>query len=130
MGMLRSTLKNLFSRPYTTRYPAVPADLPPGNRGSVEWDMSECIFCFLCQKNCPTKAITTDKNAQTQSVVRNRCIACSRCVDVCPKHCIYMREAYSKPGELPEIHVYRMGMEKFAYEVKSLEIKRYKSKHE
>jgi len=92
--------------------------------------MSECIFCFLCQKNCPTKAIATDKNEHTQSIIRNRCIACGRCVEVCPKHCIYMREAYSKPGEIPEINVYRVGMNRFEYEVKPLEIKQHRSRHQ
>jgi ech hydrogenase subunit F len=129
MGMLRSTLKNLLSRPYTTRYPAVPADLPSGNRGRVEWDMPECIFCFLCQKNCPTRAISTDKSVKTQSIVRNRCIACGRCVEVCPKHCIYMREGYSPPGEVPEINVYGLGMKKFEYQVIPLEIKLHKDRH-
>ena len=89
--MLRSTFKNLFSRPYTLRYPSVPADLPENNRGRVEWDMQKCIWCMLCQKNCPTHAISTDKAAQTQSVTRNRCIACGRCVEVCPTQTIYMR---------------------------------------
>lgn len=125
MGMLRSTFRNLFSRPYTTRYPAVPADLPEGNRGRVEWDMDECIFCLLCQKNCPTKAIATDKAAKTQVVARNRCIACNRCVEVCPKHCIYMRAEYSRPGEVPERHIYAVGMAKFEYRTELVEVKRH-----
>ena len=35
--------------------------------------MSKCIFCRKCERSCPTNAITTNKEAKTQTVVRNRC---------------------------------------------------------
>ncbi len=125
MGMMRRSIINLFSRPYTTKYPRSKADLPEGNRGRVEWDMDACIFCMLCQKNCPTLAISTDKTAKTQSVTRNRCIACSRCVEVCPVKCIRMMPTYSEPVAVPEVHVYAVGAKRYDYSVKRLEIKRY-----
>ena len=128
MGMMRESLKNLFSRPYTRRYPSEPADLPDNNRGRVEWDMQKCIWCFLCQKNCPTLAIKTDKIAKTQTVSRNRCIACGRCVEVCPTQTIYMREQYSKPAAEPEIHVYGAEMKRWEYRVEHLEVKKWRKK--
>ena len=124
--MLRSSLKNLFSKPYTVRYPAEDTKVPPNSRGRVEWDMDECIFCRLCEKNCPGKAITTDKEGKSQTIVRARCIQCRVCVDVCPKKCIYMRPEYSTPGPQLEVHVYAVGMEKFHFESKPLERKRKK----
>lgn len=84
MSMLTSSLRNLFRRPVTTRYPRGRADVPDGNRGRVLWDMGKCIFCRRCERACPTTAISTDKEAKTQTVVRNRCIACNTCVEVCP----------------------------------------------
>jgi formate hydrogenlyase subunit 6/NADH:ubiquinone oxidoreductase subunit I len=128
MGMILESFKNLFSRPYTRRYPGVPADLPERNRGRVEWDMQKCIWCMLCQKNCPTLAIKTDKAAKTQSVTRNRCIACGRCVEVCPTQTIYMKEEYSKPVEVPEIHVYGVDMKQWEYRVEHLDIKRHEKR--
>jgi formate hydrogenlyase subunit 6/NADH:ubiquinone oxidoreductase subunit I len=128
MGMMLRSLKNLFSRPYTTRYPEAKADLPPENRGRVEWNMDDCIFCMLCQKNCPTLAIKTDKAAKSQAITRNRCMACSRCVEVCPKKCIRMVPDYSAPTAVPEVHTYAVGMVKWGYEVDRLEIKRHEKR--
>jgi ech hydrogenase subunit F len=126
MGMMRRSIINLFSRPYTTKYPKTKADLPQANRGRVEWNMEDCIFCMLCQKNCPTAAIATDKDGGIQSVTRNRCMACSRCVEVCPKKCIRMVPEYSEPVVFPEVHVYAVGMKKWEYRVERLETKRGK----
>lgn len=118
---MRASLRNLFSRPFTTKYPKAPADLPAGNRGRVEWDMSKCIFCMLCQKNCPTLAIRTDKAAKTQSVTRNRCMACSRCVEVCPVKCIRMVPEYSPPRKQMEVHVYAVGMREYEHRAEPLQ---------
>lgn len=120
MSMLTSTLRNLFRRPFTTTYPKVPADLPPANRGRVMWDMQKCIWCRKCERSCPTKAITTDKEAKTQTVVRNRCIACNTCVEVCPTETVAMFPEYSKPDTAPVAHVFQVGMPKYEYRVEYL----------
>jgi formate hydrogenlyase subunit 6/NADH:ubiquinone oxidoreductase subunit I len=120
MGMMRRSLINLFSKPYTTKYPKAKADLPQANRGRVEWKMEDCIFCMMCEKNCPTLAIATDKEAKTQSVARNRCMACARCVEVCPKKCIRMVSEYSEPVTVPEVHIYAVGMKTWEYKVERL----------
>jgi len=115
--MLKSTLKNLFSRPVTVLYPYEKADIPDTNRGRVVWDMQKCIWCRLCEKNCPTLAITTDKAQKTQTIVRARCIACRTCVDVCPTNTISMEPKYSEAVYLRETHVYGLDMKPFAYTV-------------
>jgi len=120
MSMLISSLKNLLSRPYTVRYPGEDTKIPSTNRGRVVWDMEKCIWCRLCEKNCPTKAITTDKQGKTQTVNRVRCIQCRNCVDICPTNTISMEPGYSGPGPLREIHTYRQGSKRFEYEVGSM----------
>jgi formate hydrogenlyase subunit 6/NADH:ubiquinone oxidoreductase subunit I len=117
MSMLKSTLKNLFSRPVTVLYPYEKPDIPETNRGRVVWDMQKCIYCRLCEKNCPTKAITTDKEHKTQTIVRARCIACRTCVDVCPTNTITMEPKYSAAVYLREKHVYGLDMKPFEYQV-------------
>ena len=120
MSMLSSSLKNLFRRPFTTKYPREPAQLPPGNRGRVLYDMSKCIFCRKCERSCPTNAITTNKEAKTQTVVRNRCIACDTCVEVCPTQTITMAEEYSKPDIAPVVHIFSVDLPRHEYRVKHL----------
>lgn len=115
--MLKSTLKNLFSRPVTVLYPYQKADIPDTNRGRVVWEMQKCIWCRLCEKNCPTMAITTDKTHKSQSVVRARCIACRTCVDVCPTNTISMEPKYSEAVYLRETHVYELSLKPFEYRV-------------
>ena len=117
MSMLKSTLKNLFSRPVTVRYPFVKADIPETNRGRVVWNMQKCIWCRLCEKNCPTRAITTDKEHRTQTIVRARCMACRNCVDICPTNTITMEPGYSEAVYLREKHVYALELEPFEYKV-------------
>ncbi len=90
--------------------------------------MKKCIWCMLCQKNCPTGAIKTDKAGKTQSVVRNRCITCGRCVEVCPTQTIFMRQQYSKPAMEPEIHIYGAEMMQWEYRVENLPILNHKKK--
>jgi ech hydrogenase subunit F len=119
--MIRSSLKNLFSRPYTVRYPAEDTKIPLNSRGRVVWEMKKCIFCRLCEKNCPTLAIKTDKVAKTQTIVRARCIQCNTCVNVCPTNTITMEPRYTTPGPELEIHVYAVGDEPFHYEVRKQE---------
>ena len=120
MSMLTSTLRNLFRRPFTTTYPKVPADLPPTNRGRVMWDMEKCIWCRKCERSCPSKAITMNKEAKTQTVVRNRCIACNTCVEVCPTQTIIMLPDYSKPDIAPVAHIFSQELPKYEYRVERL----------
>jgi ech hydrogenase subunit F len=117
MSMLRSTLKNLFSRPVTVRYPYQKTDIPENNRGRVVWELQKCIWCRLCEKNCPTLAIVTDKEHKTQTIARARCIACSTCVDVCPTNTITMEPRYSEAVYLREKHVYALDLKPFEYRV-------------
>lgn len=120
MSMLSSSLRNLLRRPFTTKYPYEPVELPKGNRGRILYDMSKCIFCRKCERSCPTSAITTNKDAKTQTVIRHRCIACNTCVEVCPTQTISMSEEYSKPDTAPTVHVFSVDLPRHEYRVEHL----------
>ncbi len=118
--MWRSSLRNLFSKPATRLYPAVPANLADETRGRIVYDMDKCIFCGLCERRCPTNAITMDKANKSQTVSRARCIACRVCVENCPTDAIDMRREYAPPSTAPELHVYSTKLTEHQFTVLSL----------
>ena len=122
MSMWRNTLKNLFSKPATRLYPAVPANLAEDTRGRIVYNMDKCIFCGLCERRCPTNAIIMDKANKRQMVSRARCIACRVCVENCPTDAIDMRPEYAPPATAPELHVYSTKLTEHQYTVLSLPV--------
>jgi 4Fe-4S ferredoxin iron-sulfur binding domain protein len=110
------SLRNLLSLPLTDKKGYVPKE----NRGKVMWDMEKCIFCRLCERSCPTSAITTVKG-ESQSVERFKCIVCGECARICPTHTISMFSDYTVPSRVPVTHTFRKGSEKFSYD----EIRKY-----
>jgi len=97
--MVRTAIKSLFGRPATRRYPFGPKRAYYKNtRGSIKIDITGCIFCGLCQKKCPTGAITVTKEEKKWQIDRLRCIICGYCVEVCPKKCLKMEPDYTGPS--------------------------------
>ena len=46
-----------------------------------------CIACKICEKSCPTKAITV--NNTIASIDYSKCIGCDICVEKCPRNIIW-----------------------------------------
>ena len=88
--MLGLALKNLVSRPATRRYPTERRPLFDGTRGHVEADLGTCVFCGLCARRCPSKAITVSKEKRSFALEHLRCVACEVCVEVCNKDSLRM----------------------------------------
>jgi len=60
--------------------------------GKVELDASECSGCGVCALECTTEALTVlsiEATGGYQLLFRHDCcIACGRCVEVCPERCL------------------------------------------
>lgn len=97
LKMTRATLESLFKKPATIRYPAERKPVYAGTRGRIALDESKCILCMICDKRCPTQAISVDRTGKTWAIDRLRCIQCNFCVEVCPKKCLVMETMYSEP---------------------------------
>ncbi len=106
MKFTRLALRNLFSKPVTKDYPAVPREYPERTRGSIQINIEDCIFCGSCQRKCPSGAITVDRNARTWSIDRMGCVQCENCKNGCPKHCLTTDVHYSEPDFTKRVDTY------------------------
>ncbi|MEG0476807.1 MAG: 4Fe-4S dicluster domain-containing protein [Raoultibacter sp.] len=91
----KMTLGSLFKKPETIQYPTQHRFAPEGLKGHIEVDMVHCILCGICEKRCPTGAITVDKPAETWTIDRFRCVQCGSCTRECPKDCLTMMPTYA-----------------------------------
>jgi formate hydrogenlyase subunit 6/NADH:ubiquinone oxidoreductase subunit I len=111
MTVLSEMLRNLVSRPSTTRYPAEKVPIPGAFRGRVECDDERCIGCSKCSRVCPASAITmaedqrevefggkTMVRTKKPRVVLYRCIRCGLCERHCPADAIHLRSVLSIAG--------------------------------
>lgn len=92
-------INKLFKKPATAMYPVRKREFFERTRGHIGIDIDACIFCGMCSRKCPTGAIGVDRNTKTWDIERMKCIQCSCCVEVCPKKCLTMENAYTAPSE-------------------------------
>ncbi len=106
LSMTGTILKNLLAGPVTERYPYVPKQFPAGTRGKLHIDIDKCIFCGICQRRCPTSAITVKKEIRTWTIDRLRCVSCNCCVEVCPKKCLALDVKYTACSTKEQVDSY------------------------
>ncbi len=98
-GITRTIMRSLTGKPATLMYPKRKREYPPATRGHVENDIVRCIFCGMCQRNCPTAALVVTKESRSWQIDSLRCCYCRRCVEVCPVQCLIMHNTYFPPVE-------------------------------
>lgn len=92
LPMIRRSLRNLFSRPATRRYPVQVREPFTGARGALVMDFETCNLCGLCARHCPPQALAVSRTDRTVSFEELRCISCGVCVEVCAKHSLVLSE--------------------------------------
>ncbi|MCL1790086.1 MAG: 4Fe-4S binding protein [Peptococcaceae bacterium] len=93
----KTIMRNLFSKPATAMYPVVKNEFYPTTRGAIVYDESNCNYCTLCAKRCPSQAITVDRGEKVWQIDRKRCLVCTFCVSVCNKDSLSTLREYTAP---------------------------------
>lgn len=106
------TMRHVFKKPPTVRYPEVTRPFAPVYRGHHVLKRDEngaerCTACGLCAVACPAEAITMvaaerkkgeeklyreEKYAAVYEINMLRCIFCGLCEEACPKESIFLTE--------------------------------------
>lgn len=93
--MMSNVVSNFFSKPATRLFPKVIREPFTNTRGKLgDIKINDCIFCGICERKCPSLALSVDKANRTWTVNRYKCIVCGVCVEVCPKKCLHMEEMF------------------------------------
>lgn len=97
--------KNLARKPATRLYPTVVREPFERTRGRLFNKIEDCIYCGICQRECPADAIKVSRPDGTWELDAFRCITCNQCVLKCPKKCLWITNERRSSGEKKFIHL-------------------------
>jgi ferredoxin len=84
--------------------------------GKVTLEKARCTGCGLCALDCPTGALIVSFSGEAEVYQllfkHNLCVACGRCVEVCPEHCLHLErtlelDELNRPAVLFEDEIVR-----------------------
>jgi NADH-quinone oxidoreductase subunit I len=89
LELVAETLRNLFKKPATYKFPLEERPASPDYRGKQTVDIKKCIGCKLCAIDCPAYAIEMTPNPSGKPkdypvIDFGKCVFCYQCVRVCP----------------------------------------------
>jgi formate hydrogenlyase subunit 6/NADH:ubiquinone oxidoreductase subunit I len=78
---------NLFTKSARSLYPYIEPQLPENSRGRPVFDVTLCVGCGLCSKDCTAKAIEMiEFNGKKRPQFRlDKCVFCYQCAETCRK---------------------------------------------
>jgi NADH-quinone oxidoreductase subunit I len=93
-------------------YPERPLEVAPRYRGFHRYDLTTCIACERCARDCPTNCIYIGKEKvpgrkgfriTSYTIDYTKCMFCALCTESCPVDCIFMGSShdlscYSRDG--------------------------------
>jgi hydrogenase-4 component H len=107
--ILKLAIKSLFSRPYTTLFPAQPYEPIEEFRGRPRYHEADCIGCGACAEVCPADCIDMTDDAGAAKPRRtfvqhlDACIVCGQCERYCTtEKGITLTPEYDHVGFKPE----------------------------
>jgi formate hydrogenlyase subunit 6/NADH:ubiquinone oxidoreductase subunit I len=94
--MIKEAFSQLFAKPATSKYPFVKAEVPEGFRGKQVFDITLCVSCGLCSRDCPAKAIEmVEVEGKRRPLFHlDLCIFCYQCAESCPRNAIKSSELF------------------------------------
>jgi len=84
-------------------YPELPAKIYPRFRGFHRYDLTSCIGCERCVRDCPVGCIYLGKQrvpgrkgfqVTQYTIDYGKCMFCGICTENCPVDCIFMGSSY------------------------------------
>jgi NADH-quinone oxidoreductase subunit I len=105
-----SPRRKTFTEAY--EYPELPLAVAPRYRGFHRYDLTTCIACERCARDCPANCIYLGKErlegrkgfrVTGYTIDYTKCMFCALCTESCPVDCIFMGSShdlscYSRDG--------------------------------